>query len=84
MPDTQGELFSSLHDVDVAKMLLADLHDDLEGMVARFRQLADLSATLGSSGTLIFGGETAYRAWTEARSSSPDGLEEPAFSLPQF
>lgn len=69
MDEPQGTLFSRLGDVEASRFLLADLHDDLEGRVARFRQLADLSATLGSSGTMIPGGETAYAAWVEARSS---------------
>jgi hypothetical protein len=45
------------------------LHDDLSGKVARFHQVADLSATLGSAGTMLPGGETTYAAWIEARSS---------------
>jgi HEPN domain-containing protein len=69
----QGALFSQLEDIDLAKMLLADLHDDFAGKVARFHQLADLSTALGSNGTLIPGGETAFRAWIEARSSFVQG-----------
>jgi HEPN domain-containing protein len=69
----QGALFSPLGDIDLAKMLLADLHDDFAGKVVRFHQLADLSTELGSSGTMIYGGETAYRAWIEARSSFVHG-----------
>jgi hypothetical protein len=62
-----------MKDVDVFRILLADLHDDLPGKVARFRQLADLSAALGSEGTMMPGGETALAAWTEARSSFVHG-----------
>jgi hypothetical protein len=69
----QNGLFSPLHDIDVAKILLADLHDDFSGKVARFHQLTDLSSALGSNGTLIPGGETAYHAWIEARSSFVHG-----------
>ncbi len=67
------ELLSSIRDVDVFRVLLADLHDDMEGKVARFRQLADLSMSLGSGGTMMPGGETALAAWTEARSSFVHG-----------
>lgn len=73
MDESQGFLFSPAGDVDVARLLLADLHDDFAGKVARFRQLLDLSTALGSSGTMIPGGETAYAAWAEARSSFVHG-----------
>ena len=73
MDEPQGALFSPLGDVEVSRWLLADLHDDLAGKVGRFRQLADLSTVLGSSGTMIPGGETAYAAWIEARSSFVHG-----------
>lgn len=69
----QSELLSTVRDVDVFRILLSDLHDDLTGKVARFRQLADLSAALGSSGTMMPGGETAFAAWIEARSSFVHG-----------
>jgi hypothetical protein len=46
---------------------LGDLHDDLSGKVARFRQLVDLSGALGSSGTMLFGGDITDAAWREAR-----------------
>jgi hypothetical protein len=65
--DNQSDLFSDLDDFDLVRHLLADLHDDLTGKVARSRQLLDLSQTLGSSGTMLFGGETAFAAWREAR-----------------
>ncbi|BEH17540.1 hypothetical protein [Burkholderia pseudomallei] len=70
---SQSQLLSTVNDVDVFRVLLADLHDDLTGKVARFRQLADLSAALGSSGTMMPGGETVLAAWTEARSSFVHG-----------
>lgn len=69
----QSELLSTVTDIDVFRILLADLHDDLTDKVARFRQLADLSVALGSLGTLMSGGETASAAWTEARSSFVHG-----------
>lgn len=71
--DAQASIFSSLSDVGAARLLLADLHDDLAGKVGRFRQLADLSNSLGSHGTMIAGGEVAYSAWIEARSSFVHG-----------
>lgn len=67
--DGQAALFSSLSSLQAVQLLLADLHDDLSGKIARFHQLADLSLALGSSGTLLPGGETAFAAWTEARTS---------------
>ncbi|MFM0477373.1 hypothetical protein [Paraburkholderia strydomiana] len=69
----QSELLSTVKDVDACRILLADLHDDLAGKVARFRQLADLSTALGSVGTMMPGGETTLAAWTEARSSFVHG-----------
>lgn len=65
----QPDLFDGVKDVDLTRWLLADLHDDLHGKLARFRQLTDLSVTLGPGGTMISGGETAYAAWIEARTS---------------
>ncbi len=69
----QQSLFSPLADVDFFRELIADLHDDLTGKVARFRQLADLSMELGAYGTMIPGGEIAHTAWLEARSSFVHG-----------
>lgn len=65
----QAALFSSLSSLELARWLLADLHDDLAGKIARSHQLADLSTALGSGGTLLPGGEIAFAAWTEARTS---------------
>ncbi|RJG02271.1 hypothetical protein [Noviherbaspirillum sedimenti] len=70
---TQGKLLSPLNDIEVVRVLLADLHDDLGGKVARFHQLSDLSGVLGSTGTMLPGGETAYAAWIEARASFVHG-----------
>lgn len=67
--DPQTDLFSPVTDLELAQMLLADLNEDLIGKVSRFRRLCDLSETLGSQGTMIQGGETAFSAWTEARSN---------------
>lgn len=69
----QGDLFSEATDLGLVRFLLADLHDDLVGMVARFRQLADLSMGLGSGGTMLPGGETTHAAYVEARSSFVHG-----------
>ena len=44
-PD-QLDLLSELGDLDLVRHLLADLHDDLPGKIARLRQLVDLSETL--------------------------------------
>ncbi len=63
------DLFDNVSDVDLLRWLLADLHDDLFGKSARFRQLADISAALGPGGTMMPGGETTYSAWSEARTS---------------
>ena len=73
MDNAQSELLSGVKDVDVFRILIADLHDDLDGKVARFHQLADLSTALGSMGTMLPGGETVLAAWTEARSSFVHG-----------
>jgi hypothetical protein len=65
--DRQPDLLSEITDFDLIRHLLADLHDGIEGKIARFRQLADLSGALGSSGTMLFGGETTDAAWREAQ-----------------
>jgi len=67
--EIQTDLFSSISDLEFARLLLADLHDDLIGKIARFRQLNDLSVAFGRHGSMIPGGETAFAAWTEARTS---------------
>lgn len=67
--DTQLDLLCAVSDLGFTRFLLADLHDDLPGKVARFRQLSDLSMSLGSNGTMLPGGETTWAAWTEARTS---------------
>ena len=71
--DSQADLLSSVTDLGFARILLADLHDDLVGKVARFRQLNDLSVALGRHGSMLPGGETAFAAWTEARTSFVHG-----------
>lgn len=63
----QSDLLSDLNDLDLARHLLADIHDGLEGKVSRLRFLADLSGAMGQRGTMIFGGPPAYLAWVEAR-----------------
>ena len=63
----QQDLLSELDSLDLVRHMLADLHDDLRGKVSRFRQLVDLSEVLGSSGTMLFGGEVSHVAWREAR-----------------
>lgn len=67
--DAQLDLLCPISDLGLTRFLLADLHDDLAGKVARFRQLSDLSMSLGSSGTMLPGGETTWAVWTEARTS---------------
>ena len=69
----QTDLLSPLSDLKLVQLLLADIHDDLAGKVARFRQLNDLSASLGVYGTMLPGGETTLAAWTEARTSFVHG-----------
>lgn len=71
--DDQSDLFSEVSELGLIRFLLADLHDDLVGKVSRFRQLADLSMSLGSGGTMLYGGETTHAAWLEARSSFVHG-----------
>lgn len=58
--------------MDFFRHLVADLHEDLDGKVARFRQLADLSMGMGAAGTMI-PGETSHVSWLEARSSFVHG-----------
>jgi hypothetical protein len=70
---SQPGLFAPLEDVDFVRLLLANLHDDLAGRVARFRQLADLTMDTGAERTMIPGGETAFASWLEARSSFVHG-----------
>lgn len=69
----QGDIPSEIGELDLVRMLLAELHHDLPGRVGRYRQLTDLSANLGSYGAMIAGGEVAYAAWCEARSSFVHG-----------
>jgi hypothetical protein len=65
----QPDLLSEISDVEAVRLLLADMHDDLQGKVARLRYMNDLSVDLGTEGTMLFGGQTTYHAWAEARSS---------------
>jgi hypothetical protein len=67
------DLFSDVSDTDILRSLLADLHDDLQGRLSRVRFLMDVGSTLGSHGTMIFGGEPAAQAYAEARSSFVNG-----------
>lgn len=71
--EAQDDLFSEENVLGFTRLLLADLHDDLWGKVSRFRQMADLSKSLGPGGTFMPGGEVAYTAWVEARSSFVQG-----------
>lgn len=71
--ERQPDLFSDVSDLDLVRQLLADLHDDLPGKVSRFRQITDLGRELGRNGTMVFGGHSAYLAWTEARSAFVHG-----------
>jgi len=69
----QPDLLSDLSDLDFARLLLAEMHDDLHGKVSRFRQLEDTVSAIGSQRSMIPGGEIAYAAWVEARSSYVHG-----------
>ncbi|MEK7995412.1 MAG: hypothetical protein AAB403_16550 [Planctomycetota bacterium] len=69
----QADLFSDVDELQLVRVLLTDLHHDLRGKVARLRQVTDLSDSLGSSGTLLPGGETVSGAWAEARQSFVHG-----------
>lgn len=69
----QPDLLSDLTDLDFARLLLAEMHDDLHSKVARFRMLTNFSRDLGPNGTMIPGGHAAYHAWIEARSSFVHG-----------
>ncbi|OAP45786.1 hypothetical protein [Sinorhizobium americanum] len=71
--EEQIDILSPVKDLGFVSFLLADLHDDLTGKVERFRQLADLSVSLGANGTLLTGGKTTYHAWVEARTSFVHG-----------
>jgi hypothetical protein len=71
--DERSDLLSTASDMQLTKLLLADLHDELTERIARYRYLNDISATLGQGGTLIFGGTAAYAAIGEARSSFVHG-----------
>lgn len=48
--EAQSSLLSSVMDLEIMRLLLADVHDDLPGKVARSHRLADLSLALGSRG----------------------------------
>jgi hypothetical protein len=69
----QEELFSGYSNMDAVRILLSDLHSDLDGKVGRFHQLEDLSTSLGSAGAMLPGGEVTFNAWVEARSSFVHG-----------
>ncbi|MDQ7777820.1 MAG: hypothetical protein Q4615_19105 [Paracoccus aminovorans] len=69
----QPDLLSDLTDLDFARLLLAEMHDDLHGKGARFRMLTNFSRDLGPYGTMIPGGHAAYHAWIVARSSFVHG-----------
>src|SRR6516225_3832406 len=71
-PD-QKELFSDWGPFDLTRLLLKDLHDDLPSRVERLRYVFDLSAAMGTGGTMIFGGSTALHAYEEARGSFVHG-----------
>ncbi|MEO5774462.1 MAG: hypothetical protein ABIQ32_10145 [Sphingomicrobium sp.] len=66
-------LLSPIGELEFVRLLLADLHDDLDGKIGRFRQLTDLSGALGSAGTMLPGAYTTSAAWREARISFVQG-----------
>ena len=67
--DAKTGLLPGLTDVAAIRLLLADMHDDLPGRIGRLRYLSDIAADLGTEGTMLWGGQTTYFAWAEARSS---------------
>jgi hypothetical protein len=67
------DLLSEISDVGLMRHLLADLHDDLQGKIARFKFLFDLGVQLGTYRTMLFGGHLTYNAYVEARSSFVHG-----------
>ncbi len=71
--DPPEDLFSGQSELHLVQSLIADFHDELPGRVGRFRYLNDISGALGTHGTMIFGGTTAYAALGEARSSFVHG-----------
>ncbi len=71
--ESQEELFSNATDPELARVLIADLHNDLLGKVSRFHQLQDLSLALGEAGTMMPGGEVVLAGWLEARASFTHG-----------
>jgi hypothetical protein len=73
LDEGQRDLFSAVADLDLVRLLIADLHDDLAGRVTRFRLLRDLGSELGAQGTMIPGGQAAFLGWMEARSSFVQG-----------
>jgi hypothetical protein len=50
------DLFSDISDLDSVRFMLAEFRDDLNGVVARFRYLADIGDQLGPNGTMLSGG----------------------------
>ena len=65
--DGQPDLLCRTTDLEFVQTLLADLHDDLAGKVARSHQLASLSLASGSGGAMMPGGRVALTVWVEAR-----------------
>jgi hypothetical protein len=70
---TECDLPPNVNDVDALRVLLEDMHDDLNGKVGRSRLLAELSAAVEPMGTMMLGGETVSPVLTEARSSFVHG-----------
>lgn len=66
----QPDLLSDLTDLDFARHLLAEMHDDLAR--SRYRMLTDFSRDLGPNGTMIFGGP-GHPLLDRARSSFVHG-----------
>jgi hypothetical protein len=54
------DLLSEISDVGLMRHLLADLHDDLQGKIARFKFLFDPGVQLGDYRTMLFGGHLTY------------------------
>jgi hypothetical protein len=71
--EDQSDLFDGPSDIDLMRLLLSDLNDDLPGKVARFRYLSDVSSDFGEHGIMLFGGTVSAAALGEARSSFVHG-----------
>jgi hypothetical protein len=65
----QADFLSDAAKIDIARHFLAELHDELPQRIARYRYILDMNTSLGPGGTVLFGGQTTWTAYVEARSS---------------